>query len=197
MKLYELSGEFNELFDRFDEINDMEFNTNADGDPIDADGNVIENPDGYKAAMLDAWFDTLDGIEGEFDAKAENIAVYIKVLKAEAEALEREEKALKSRKEQKQNKFNSLKSYLESSMKAINKLKIDMPRAKLSIRNNAESVVIDDEQAFRVWAERFGHDDLLKYSEPEIRKADTKKFIQNGGEVPNAHLERSQSLIIK
>lgn len=42
--------------------------------------------------MFEAWFDTLSGIEEEFDLKAENLAQYIKCLKAEVEVIDTETK---------------------------------------------------------------------------------------------------------
>lgn len=196
-KLYELSDSFEQLFNQFDAINDYDFDTDADGNPIDSSGEIIANPDEYKKTMLEVWFDTLEGIEGEFEEKAENIACYIKELQLDVDGLDKEEKALKTRKEAKKNKLEAMKKYLKDKMLQINLLKIDKPRAKLSVKNNAESLVVDDEKAFIEWAERSGKNFLLKYSEPEIRKTDTKKLVQNGADIPNVHLERSKSLIIK
>lgn len=65
MKLYELTEMFSDLFNQFDSINEWEPDTNADGIPIDDDGNIIKNVDAYRNEMLTAWFDTLEGIEGE------------------------------------------------------------------------------------------------------------------------------------
>lgn len=59
LSLYEITGKYQELFDLFD---------NADIDDEDA---------------IQAYFDTLEAIEGEFNEKAENIAVFIKTLSAE------------------------------------------------------------------------------------------------------------------
>ena len=196
-KLYELSDSFEQLFNQFDAINDYDFDTDADGNPIDREGNIIENPEAYKAAMLEAWFDTLEGIEGEFEDKAENIACYIKSLQSDIDDMDNEEKILKARMNAKKNRLEAIKKYLKNSMLQINLLKIDKPRARLSIRNNAECLVVDDEKAFIEWAERSGNDSLLTYKAPEIRKTDTKKLVQSGREIPNVHLERSQSLIIK
>lgn len=196
-KLYELSDSFEQLFNQFDAINDYDFDTDADGNPIDCEGNIIENPEAYKAAMLEAWFDTLEGIEGEFEDKAENIACYIKSLQSDIDDMDNEEKILKARMNAKKNRLEAIKKYLKNSMLQINLLKIDKPRARLSIRNNAESLVVDDEKAFIEWAERSGNGSLLTYKAPEIRKTDTKKLVQSGREIPNVHLERSQSLIIK
>ena len=80
MKLYELTEMYSDLFNQFDAINEWEPDTNADGMPIDDDGNIIANVDAYRNKMLTAWFDTLTGIEGEFDEKAESIAIYYNCL---------------------------------------------------------------------------------------------------------------------
>ena len=41
MKLYELTEMYSDLFNQFDAINEWEPDTNADGMPIDDDGNII------------------------------------------------------------------------------------------------------------------------------------------------------------
>lgn len=170
MKLYELTETFANLFGQFEDINDYEPDTNADGQPIDDDGNIIENVDAYKEKMLTAWFDTLTGFEGEFDEKAESIAVYIKQLKAEANILKFEKSAIAKRQSQKEREVEKLAAYLLNAMKAIGRSKVDMPHAVVSIRNNAPSLVIDDEISFVEWAEEHNLAHLLKYSMPEVKK---------------------------
>ena len=59
-----------------------------------------------------AWFDTLDGIEEDFEEKAENIAALIKSLKAETESLKAEEAALSKRRKVKENQKKYLETYL-------------------------------------------------------------------------------------
>ncbi len=196
MKLYELTSLFSELFSQFDYINEYEPDTNADGQPIDGDGNIIENVDAYKDKMLSAWFDTLEGIEGEFDEKAENIAVYIKQLKAEAEMLKSEKLSIAKRQAQKEKSAERLTTYLLNSMQELGRKKIDMPKAVISTRNNAPSLVIDDELSFIDWAQK-NNDDLLEYELPKIKKNDTKALYKRGEKVPFVHLEQKTSLIIK
>lgn len=179
MKLYELSGQFSELFDRFDEINEC---TPEDG--VDQE------------EMREAWFDTLSAIEEEFESKAENIACYIKNISAEIKAMKEEETALRLRRQAFENSVERLKGYLLGTMNAIGRSKIDTPRARLSIRRNAESLMIDDKQRFIDWAEENAVE-LLKYSDPEIRKTDAKKMLQAGHELPFVHLTRTESLTIK
>ena len=196
MKLYELAEGFNTLFDSFDAINNWEPDTDSNGQPIDDDGNIIENPVLYKVNMLNAWFDTLESIEGEFDMKAENIAVFIKEIKAEADSLKAEEQSLRKRRQTKERQIDSLKTYLLTQMQEIGKSKIDTQKALISIRNNAPSLVVDDELSFIRWAEQ-NNDSLLKYSMPEIRKSDVKKAVKAGDEIPFVHMEKSTSVIIK
>lgn len=196
MKLYELTQLFAELFEQFDAINDYEFDTNADGECVDDDGNIIEDPAAHKENMLTAWFDTLEGIEGEFDNKAENIAAYIKALLAEAKAIKIEEDNLRNRRKKCEKSAESLKTYLLNSMQVTGRKKIDTPRAVISLRNNAPSLVVDNELDFISWAEK-NNDTLLKYAMPEIRKADIKKLIKSGEEIPFVHTEQNVSLTIK
>lgn len=170
MKLYELTEMYSDLFNQFDAINEWEPDTNADGMPIDDDGNIIANVDAYRNKMLTAWFDTLTGIEGEFDEKAESIAIYYKQLLAEAKMLKAEKAAIAKRQSQKEKQAESLKTYLFKSMQALGRQKIDMPRAVMSLKKNAPSLVIDDEISFVEWAEEHNLDHLLKYSMPEVKK---------------------------
>lgn len=170
MKLYELTEMYSDLFNQFDAINEWEPDTNADGMPIDDDGNIIANVDAYRNKMLTAWFDTLTGIEGEFDEKAESIAIYYKQLLAEAKMLKAEKAAIAKRQSQKEKQAESLKTYLFKSMQALGRQKIDMPRAVMSLKKNAPSLVIDDEISFVEWAEEHNLDHLLKYSMPEVKR---------------------------
>ena len=197
MKLYELTEMYSDLFNQFDAINEWEPDTNADGMPIDDDGNIIANVDAYKNKMLTAWFDTLTGIEGEFDEKAESIAIYYKQLLAEAKMLKAEKAAIAKRQSQKEKQAESLKTYLFKSMQALGRQKIDMPRAVMSLKKNAPSLVVDDEISFIEWAEEHNLDHLLKYSMPEVKKNDVKALCKKGEEIPFVHMESKQSLSIK
>jgi hypothetical protein len=197
MKLYELTEMYSDLFNQFDAINEWEPDTNADGMPIDDDGNIIANVDAYRNKMLTAWFDTLTGIEGEFDEKAESIAIYYKQLLAEAKMLKAEKAAIAKRQSQKEKQAESLKTYLFKSMQALGRQKIDMPRAVMSLKKNAPSLVVDDEISFVEWAEEHNLDHLLKYSMPEVKKNDVKALCKKGEEIPFVHMESKQSLSIK
>ena len=199
MKLYELTTDFSDLFDRFDEIDSWEPDTDADGNYIDDNGNVIENVTAYKEAMLQAWFDTLDGIEELFEDKAVNTAMYIKNLRSEAEQLKAEKLRIEKRQSSKNKAADRLEKYLLDSMQRIGRTTIDRPQALITIKQNPESTIIDNELAFIEWAETTNHDDLLKYNQPSIKLNDVKALIrkENSENVPFAHLERKTVLKIK
>lgn len=194
-RLFDISADFAELFDQFDAIEDMEFDTDENGKPIDADGKSV-NPEFIKAEMRQAWFDTLDGMEQEFTLKAENTAQYIKSLKAEADAMDAEIKKLQQRSKSRKNRIDWLKQYLMQCMEIMHLKKVDGVQARITLRNNAPSVKIVDELALIDELERNHHDDLLKYQMPEVRKNELKKCIKAGMTFENAVLESSKSVII-
>ena len=179
MTLYEISDGFRALYDQLDDMIEDE-----------------ELTDEQREDIQQAWFDTLEGIEAEFEEKAENVACFIKVLKAEAEMMAAEEKVLAARRRSREKRIESLKNYLLGRMDAIHLKKIDRPKARISTRNNAESVAIDDPHAFILWAQEH-NDSLLKYKEPEINKIEVKQALQEGGCLPHCHLQRTRSVIIK
>lgn len=196
MKLYEISGVFAELFDRFDDIANYTPDTDEYGRYITEEGDIIEDLDAYRNAYLTAWFDSLTALEGEFNEKAENDAVYIKNLTADINEMKAEEKRLKSRRVSAENQVERMKKYLINSMQAIGVKKISMPRARITLRLNAESVVVENEKALIDWAMR--HDEtILKYQKPELKKTDIKELLRMGEKIPFARLERKESVMLK
>ena len=197
MKLYELTGDFSDLYNRFIDIDAWEPDTDEEGRPIDENGEVIENVTAYKEAMFEAWFDTLEGIEELFEDKAVNVAVYIKNLRSEAEQLKAEKLKLEKRQSAKNKLADRLEKYLFNSMQKVKRTQIDRPQAKIRIKQNPESTVIENEQAFIQWAERNDRDDLLKYEQPSVKKAVVKALLKKKENIPFAHLERKTVLEIK
>lgn len=196
MKLYELSDNFTELFDSFEAISAMTFDKNEKGEFIDDDGNVIPDPEAAKSDMLNAWFDTLDGIESEFEQKAENIGAYIKQLKAEQDALAAEKKRLEARLTVKKNEADRLCAYLLEQMRKINLKKVDMPKAKISFSNGRESICISDEAALIKWAEE-NCTDILNPQPPKIVKKEISALIKSGEEIPYACIARTPYITVR
>lgn len=174
MRLYDITSNYRELFDTFDDADDLTDD------------------------QIEAYFDTLEGIEDEFELKAENIACFIKELLGEVEMLKSEEIALKVRRKTKENLCGRLRQMLIDNMTAIGIRKIDRPRAKLSLRQNPESADVGDEKSFIAWAQSHDHDDLLSYKEPTIAKTAVKQAIKDGEELPPyVKIVRTTSVIIK
>lgn len=194
-RLFDISAEFSQLFDQYDNIQEMEFDCNEAGEPVDAEGNVID-PETFRADMLQAWFDTLEGIEGEFEAKAENVAQYIKSLKAIEADIKEEERKLNRRRKTYERKIENMTTYLKNCMSMMNLKKLETAKAKITLKNNAPSLIINDEGKFIDMLQENGRDDLLRYTAPAIDRTAVKKLIKDGEQFEGACLEASQSLII-
>lgn len=171
-RLFDIAENYRELFDTFDDCDDL------------------------TDEQIEAYFDTLEGIEGEFAEKAENIACFIKELTVEADGLEAEAKAMAARARTKRNLIARLKNMLLENMQACGIKKIDRTRAKISLRKNAESVSIPNDAALIPWLLEHA-DDCLSYKPPEISKSRVKEALQSGREIPGAELIRTVSVIIK
>ncbi len=171
-KLFDIAENYRALFDAFDDC------------------------DGLTDDQLQAYFDTLEGIEGEFAEKAENIACFIKELDADAKALEELAKSFTTRARTKKNIMNRLKEMLLNNMQTCRLKKIDRPKVLISLRNNAESVDIADESKLVEWLKINGSN-MLNYKDPEISKTRVKEALKDGMNIPGAKLIRTISLIIK
>jgi hypothetical protein len=194
--LYELSENFKTLFDEFEAIYSWEPEEDENGNFIDDDGNIIEDVVQYKDDMLQAWFDTLEGLEGEFDITAEALALYIKELKVRASAIEIEKAKLELRQKAYKSRSERLTKYLLENMQRMNRKKVETARVVVTTRNNAESVTITEESLFTEWAIKH-NDSLLNYPKPKISKTAVKNAIKDGQAVPYAQLVRTQSVTIK
>lgn len=176
MSLFELSDDYQTLYDRLDEID-------------------LESAEGPE--LFEAFANTLEGIEAEFDEKAEKIACFIKELLHEASNIKAEKQKLDKRQKSKENKAAQLKLYLMECMDRAGKQKIERPMASLLIRNNAESLRVQNDSEFIRWAQASGHDDLIRYKDPEINKPALKKAVKEGLTVSGVFLENSRSLTIR
>jgi len=141
---------------------------------------------------LDAYADTLEAIDGEFEDKADNIACLIKTLISEAKAIESEEKALKERRERKERQAESLKNYLSITMQQLGKSKLETTRNVLSFRKTT-SLYIEDEVRFMEL-----HPNLVNTKvEKSISKKDATEIIKAGCQLEGARLIEKQNLQIK
>ena len=133
--------------------------------------------------------DNLDALETERNAKLEGVALYIKSLEAEAEAMKAEEKALAERRAVREKKAERLRRYLADSTQALGDTKLETPRVSLSFRKS-EAVVIEDQAALPV--------EYIKVKMTETPdKTAIKKAIKSGATVEGAALVENKNLQIK
>ena len=134
--------------------------------------------------------DRLNDLQLERDAKIENVACWIKELKAEAEAIKAEKLALAERQKVAENKAESLKKWLAYALQGE---KFKTAKCSVSFRKT-ESVEVTDEGLSNLMKE---HDELLTYKAPEPNKKAIKDAIKDGLSVEGVQLVQNTSTIIK
>lgn len=144
----------------------------------------------------EALADTLESIEVMLDEKADNIACWIKQLTAEAEAIKAEEDKLKARRTAKLKRAERLTEYLSECLTNAGRNKIETARNVISFRKTPGKVVIDNEQGFVEWAQKYA-DGFLNYKEPTINKTAITEYIKAGGQLEGVRIESSQNISIK
>lgn len=136
--------------------------------------------------------DTLEGMTGAIELKAQNVGYVIRNCEALAAQIKDAEDAMAARRKALENRAARISNYLLHNMQACGISKIECPEFKMSIRNNPESVVID--------AESMLPETFMTSPPPPAPKPDKsaiKAAIKAGQEVTGAHLESTQRLEIK
>ena len=152
---------------------------------------ILDSVDMETGEIID--IERLEQLQMAKDRKVENIACWIKDLKAESEAIAAEVKELQHRKKVAENKAESLKRYLST---VIYGQKWSSGRYAISWRKS-KSVEIQDESALVAWALSVdGNDELLRFKDPEINKTAVKAAIEGGQEIPYATLIEKQNIQI-
>ena len=126
-----------------------------------------------------------DSLQMERDEKIESIALYIKDLKAEAEALKAEKLAFAERQKVAENKAESLKNYLAYALKGQ---AFKSTKAVVSFRKTQQ---VDIPDIYKL------DENFLKYAEPTADKTAIKEAIKAGQTVKGATLIENTSVIIK
>lgn len=163
--LYEITGEYLDLLEMLEEEGDL-------------DQQVFQ--------------DTLDGIDGEFEEKADGYARVLKELYAEAEKFKCEIERMTAKMDAINNKSARLKQHLYDSMKAINKPKFKTDLFSFNIRKNGglqPMEILPDVDIADIPDEYC----LKKPDNTKIREA-----LKNGVELSFAKLkERGEHLVIR
>ena len=149
----------------------------------DIDQAILKCIDVETGEVIDA--EQLDKLQMERDEKIENVACWIKELKAEAEALKAEKMAFEERQKVTENKMESLKKWLAY---ALDGQAFKTVRASVSFRMTDKVEVAD---IYKL------DENFVRYREPEADKDAIKKAIKAGQTVAGATLVKNTSVIIK
>lgn len=131
---------------------------------------------------------TLTALAIERDRKITNIALWIKNLDAEAEALKNEKMKLAARQKVAENKAEQLRKYLGSYLNGTHWDGDPEHRAKISFRYSS-AVEVTNKAAIPA--------SFLVYKEPDVDKTAIKKAILDGREIPGAELVGRNNIQIK
>ena len=161
MSLYKISEEFVSAFENIE---------------VDENGEILD-------------LSALEEVDGEFDNKAENIALYIKNLSSMSAQIKGEEANLYGRRKSIDNKVDSLKQYLSGCMDRVGKDKLETPKCRVSFRSST-AVKIENESDLP--------EEFVKVT--ETKKPDKKALgeaIKAGREIDGVSLVTSRNIQIK
>lgn len=135
--------------------------------------------------------DTLESIAFPVEQKAVQVAAFVRNLEATAEQIKQAEKQMADRRKAMESRAEHIKRYLLDNMQACGMSKIEHPLFKIAVRQNPESVLIEDERQI---PSDYLREIPAKY-EPD--RTLMKKAMQGGYEIPGAKLTRTLRLDIK
>jgi len=136
--------------------------------------------------------DTLEGLTGEIEIKADGYAKVIAQLKADAAALKAEIDRLTERKRKAEDSVERLTKSLGTAMILMDKRKFKTDLFSFTIQKNPPAVVIDEQYIENI------PEDYLIYQDPKIDKARIKADLKAGRNLDGiAHLEQTEGLRIK
>lgn len=130
--------------------------------------------------------DKFEELSLERDAKVENVCLWIKNLKAEAEALKAEKDAFAERQKSAEKKMESLKSYISGYLEGT---PFESAKVKVSFRKS-EYLEIDEGADIP--------DEYLKIKVPDIDKVELKKALKSGSiQIEGVRIVDKQNIQIK
>lgn len=136
-------------------------------------------------------FDRLNALQENFEEKVENLALYVKDLKAQAVALKAEKDALAKRQKAAERRAESIERYLQNALQGQ---KRTYTRAAISYRKS-EAVVIEDETEFLQFYK--GREFVKEKIERSVDKTCVKGLLKQGEILLGAHLEQRENIQIK
>ena len=158
----------------------------------DIDAAILDCVDQETGEILDP--EKLDALQMEREQKLEGVALWIKDLKAEAEAVKAEADKLTARKKAVENKIEGLKQWL---LYALGGEKLKTARCNVYQTHSQRLAVVDEEKLVQYLKLDDDPDRYLRFREPELKKDEIKKALKDGTIIPGAELEETESVVIK
>lgn len=137
--------------------------------------------------------DTLEGLQGNIEVKATNVALFVKNIEALAESIKEAESQMAARRKSIENRAARIREYLLVGMQLSGITKIECPYFKIALRDNPESVIVEDEKL--IPSEYFKPAPPPPPPSPD--KTAIKKALKEGKPCPGARLEKKQRVEIK
>ena len=158
----------------------------------DINQDILDCVDLETGEILDT--EKLDALQMEREAKLEGVALWVKDLRAEADAVKAEADKLNARKKALDNKIEGLKNWL---LMALDGGKIKTARCNV-YQTHSTRVSVEDEGKLVKFLQTLNEPEkFLRFKDPELRKDEIKKALKEGTIIPGASLEETESVVIK
>lgn len=131
----------------------------------------------------------LNEVNGEIEAKAENIAILIKNLESDAEGIKKEEDRLSVKRGTIENRIKGLKNYLDTNMRVLNKLKFKTKLFSFNVQNNPPTVEVSDEKLIPK--------EFFVEQSPKLDRKALLAALKEGKEIDGATIKQTKSLRIR
>ena len=136
--------------------------------------------------------DTMEGLSGEIEDKADGYAKVIRQMEADSVALKAEIDRLTARKRTADNSIDRMKEVLKNAMILCEKPKIKTELFTFTIQNNPAKVVMDESYIENI------PEEYLIQQEPKIDRVKIKEDLKAGKDLGGiAHLETEVGLRIR
>lgn len=152
---------------------------------------IIEHGFAFDEETGEITFDVgdLDDLEAAFVDKLENCGLYVKNLKAMADAIKNEEAALAKRRKMLEGKIDRMNGYILPRLLKIDGTKVETPRVILSTRKSKSCNVYRPDKVPAEFKETVQTE--------KVKKAEIAKAIKAGKTVPGAEIVENINLQIK
>ena len=154
------------------------------------DARMTELIDPETGEVLD--FDAFEALAMERDTKIDNMALWIKDLTAETDALDKEIKTLTDRKAAVTRKKERLSAYLQNILQGE---KRKTSKYVISYRQSVACEITDETEALH-WLQAHGYMDCVS-TKVSVSKSGVKDLLKTGREVAGAELVVKQNMTIK